>query len=43
MNEIAHNEFEKLIEPFDATDIKYTDEVEDNEFGTKSFIAIIHD
>ena len=38
---LANADFEKLLDPFDATDIKYTNENEDNEFETKSFVANI--
>ena len=40
-SELAKKDFEKILSNFNATDIKFIDETEDQEFQTKSYIANI--
>ena len=39
--ELARIAFEDILKPFNGTDIKYTDETEDAEFKTRSYVANI--
>ena len=37
--ELAQKAFEDILVPFNGTDIKYTDETEDTEFKTHSYLG----